>query len=138
MNLPLFLFALAAVESGGNDNLIGSHGERGRYQIRCTVWKQHAVAGYFDAHVTDPQASTECAITHIKWLWEHGVPETPLDTAYAWRHGLRGWERMHESLRSIRADDPARRVKRAYVHLLVAAGHRAAPGDKGHPKHSRQ
>jgi len=33
-------YALGQIESGNNDNAVGSHGERGRYQMTQRVWRE--------------------------------------------------------------------------------------------------
>lgn len=62
------LRALSSIESDNNDNAIGSKGERSRWQIRRSVWKQHFPGGG-DGRGYMPFAR-DCALLHITWLEE--------------------------------------------------------------------
>lgn len=120
MNLAVFLTALALVESGGNDNAIGRHGERSRYQITQTVWRESMGPESFIHATTQPKRAKECTIRRLNWLRKNGVLETPIDLAYAWNCGLRGYRKARPGGKITNAGfDYAQRVERTYNELLA-------------------
>lgn len=88
LNLTILLAAIALVESGGNDAAIGRHGERSRYQITRTVWRQHMGRLPFVQCTTKPKLARQCAERHLGWLVKNGVVKTSHPLAYSWNLGL--------------------------------------------------
>lgn len=122
LNLPIFLLALATVETGGRDDAVGAHGERGRWQISSVVWRQHTKLPFKRAHYEHDAFSV--ARKHVRWI-QRQVPElnseSPMVIALVWNAGLnpkRGYSRKtcdfgrrvanlyHEELRLRNAQKP--------------------------------
>lgn len=57
---------IAAIESNSRDDALGTHGERGRYQIQKQLWQQVSHLPHEAAH--DPVAAKKVAIRHLQWL----------------------------------------------------------------------
>jgi hypothetical protein len=72
-----YLIALAAVESGGNDQAHGRAGERGRYQFKRVAWTQaNRIAGtrYPFSGATNRAVATYLAGVYLGWLNSHLTP----------------------------------------------------------------
>jgi hypothetical protein len=70
--------ALAAVESGGRDNVVGDQGRsRGRYQIQRAYWAEGCrfgrVAWSYDRYVADPRRCEQV----MRWYWAAHGARTP-------------------------------------------------------------
>ncbi len=91
------LAALIAVESGGNDQARGRHGELGALQVRPCVVKDvnRVVQGnYRWSEMTNRVVAAKVAdlyLTH--WSKRIGRPATDRDLALIWHHGPNGWKR---------------------------------------------
>jgi hypothetical protein len=91
------LAALIAVESGGNDQARGRHGELGALQVRpCVVRDVNRISGthYRWVEMTNRAVATKVAdiyLTH--WSKRIGRPATDRDLALIWHHGPNGWKR---------------------------------------------
>lgn len=53
LDLPALLSAIAAVESGYRDNVVGKLGERGRYQFSRALWTKWSTLPFTDAFDRD-------------------------------------------------------------------------------------
>lgn len=93
VHLTLLITALIAVESGGDDTVIGRHGERGALQITPTVWQQHTKLPFYKAH--SRIYSVRVGERHLCWLVKNGVADNPWCLAYAWNAGLVGYKRAN-------------------------------------------
>jgi hypothetical protein len=123
MNLEAFLLAIALVESGNNPKAIGAHGERGRYQITATVWRQHTKKPFTLAHTDFAHTVAE---RHVTWLWKHsrsGIHDSMFWMAMAWKHGLNGATKMYLNPTTVPDDSwaYATRVKYTYIDIMQAA-----------------
>lgn len=121
MNLAVFLSALALVESNGNDSAIGQHGERSKYQITRTVWRQHMAPLSFTKCCWGARAQL-CASRHLRWLVKNGVSEYPWDLAYAWNAGRTRYVNLRNDPKSKVSTASSRyafRVERTYNDLLA-------------------
>lgn len=119
INLSILLSAIALVESGNDDNAIGRHGERSRYQITATVWRQHEKRWPFGA-ATNPIVAKRVASRHLRWFVRNGIPETPWEMAYAWNCGRTATLRRILGVRQSAAGSRyAWRVERTYNDLLA-------------------
>lgn len=91
------LAALIAVESGGNDQARGRHGELGALQVRrCVVADVNRVVGgnYRWADMTNRVVATKVADLYLAhWSKRIGRPATDRDLALIWHHGPNGWKR---------------------------------------------
>ena len=72
------LAAIAAVESGGQDRMVGDQGRsRGRYQIQRAYWAEGChfgrVAWSYDRYVTDPRRCEQV----MRWYWAAHAARTP-------------------------------------------------------------
>lgn len=85
-----FLKAIRHVESGDNHAAIGSHGERGAYQFKHSVWKQHTENSFVNAH--EVEISNEIASQHYDWivktLSKSGKRVNARNLALAWNAGI--------------------------------------------------
>jgi hypothetical protein len=85
-----FLAAIRMVETGDRPGAVGSLGERGSYQFRSHVWRQHSRLPFRLAH--DPSAADRVAAAHFDWLVDAcrsaGVAPTAQTLAVAWNAGL--------------------------------------------------
>ncbi len=70
INLTVILFAIASVESGGNQAAIGKAGERSQFQMSAQTWNQHAKADqpFTLASAPDGEAALYVAEIHAVWL----------------------------------------------------------------------
>jgi len=91
------LAALIAVESGGNDQARGRHGELGALQVRrCVVVDVNRVAGakYRWEDMTNRVVAAKVADLYLAhWSKRIGRPATDRDLALIWHHGPNGWKR---------------------------------------------
>ena len=94
---PELLAALIAVESGGNDQARGRHGELGALQVRrCVVADVNRVVGgnYRWADMTNRVVAAKVADAYLShWGSKIGRPPTDRDLALIWHHGPNGWKR---------------------------------------------
>lgn len=112
LNLPIFLLALATVETGCRDGAVGAHGEKGRYAITERVWRTHTKLPFGRAR--EHVFSRACAVQHVAWLQcrlPAGSREDPAAVAAAWNGGLKGMARE-------RPRDFGRRVANLYHEEL--------------------
>lgn len=90
MILTAILYALAAVESGGNPKAIGRAGERSQYQITEAAWREE-VDIPFEKATEDPQVAYWVAIWRVRRIvrdLEHRhAAVTPQAIAHAWNPG---------------------------------------------------
>lgn len=90
IDLGRLLDAIAQVESGGNDQAVGAHGERGRYQIREETWRAIA-PNYPFIFAHDPAISRKVAMRHLEWLAQRVACREPACAniiAIAWNAGV--------------------------------------------------
>lgn len=91
------LAALVAVESGGNDQARGRHGELGALQVRrCVVTDVNRIAGthYRWAEMTNRVVAAKVADAYLThWGGKIGRTPTDRDLALIWHHGPNGWKR---------------------------------------------
>lgn len=106
VNYDALLWAIAEVETGQRDDVVGPCGARSRYQITETVWKQHVspVARPFSHRnfksVCKGDAAAVVASKHIDWL-NANIPRLTITELYerwvclawAWHGGLESWTR---------------------------------------------
>jgi len=94
-----FLDRLAAVESHGNNNALGSRGERGAWQLSRVAWadvdRERARCGlpvYKHTAAHDPVIAREYAASYIailsRRIRSHGIEPTEDRLAIAWNRGL--------------------------------------------------
>jgi len=78
---------IAEVETGNNDDLMGKVGERSKYQISESVWRQHyGNRAFIECYGIN---ADECAIKHLTWLSQNKLPSPAIFwLAYAWNAGL--------------------------------------------------
>ncbi len=85
-----FLKAIRHVESGDNHSAVGSHGERGAYQFKRVVWKQHAKNSFSNAF--EPESAHDVASQHFDWivntLSKSGKQTNARNIALAWNAGV--------------------------------------------------
>lgn len=86
--------AIAQVESGANDRVIGTAGERSRYQIRPRTWRPYSQS----RHYADPVLAAGVAQKHLDWLRQQfrktrRFEPSDLDLAIAWQLGFEGYKR---------------------------------------------
>lgn len=122
ISVTILLAAIAQVESGGNDAAIGKAGERSRFQMGESVWRQHAKPD--EPHVlatSDPALAEHVATEHMVWLYRQlysaGVPITAETLASAWHHGATG--AIKRILHGEPPDDYAQRVANLYADALA-------------------
>jgi len=87
--LDRLLVAIAFVESGNKPDRVGKHGERSRWQIKESVWKETTGIPFdrakYDAYAY-PVARAHLIV--LKWeLNESHVPITVRNLALAWKGG---------------------------------------------------
>jgi hypothetical protein len=87
-----FLKAFAMIESGIDDNAIGSKGERSRYQIMPFVWKHFCPWLDIKEHGTNPYIASEVAyniLENIIEYYKHYTGNNPTwhDTYVMWNRG---------------------------------------------------
>lgn len=91
------LAALIAVESGGNDQARGRHGELGALQVRrCVVTDVNRVVGahYRWSEMTNRVVAAKVADAYLThWGGKIGRTPTDRDLALIWHHGPNGWKR---------------------------------------------
>jgi hypothetical protein len=91
------LSALAAIETGGRDEVIGTRGELSRYQIMPSVWKKHFAKQQCKLHI--PAEAKRCAYVHVlyleyKFMEANGNRKPSAAQLYAmWNLGLSGFRR---------------------------------------------
>lgn len=89
--MPLFLNALAQVESGNNPKAIGKRGELGLYQFREITWHMHTAAPF--AQAKDPQVAGQVADEHVRMieraLQSVGIEANARNVALCWNAGIR-------------------------------------------------
>lgn len=113
INVDKLLDCIAQVETGRVDKARGAAGERTRWQITHTVWKQHSKLPF---NSSKPEAE-RIARAHIAWirtnLARNGFPDWPYLIAVAWNGGM---SVAYKADRPRRVEDYASRVTRLYVH----------------------
>lgn len=117
LEVGLLLRAIAEVETGNNDSLVGKHGERSRYQIRQDVWQQHMAFSH--AKYCHGGNAELCAHLHLRWLDSSLVGTSPMlekemrpyCLAWCWHGGLSSWL---NKTRSIKLSNYATRVQNLY------------------------
>lgn len=120
-----WLWAIAQVESRGNDSMIGRRGERGRWQFRLATWRQHTRWPFASAHEYD--RARVVAQKHWCWLQSQlGLASSYL-VARAWREGCEAVRRVPR-----RRSRYASRISRlALQKVLHGAGSRSGWGCVG-------
>lgn len=119
----LFLQAIAAVESGGDDAAIGPCGAISRYQIMPSTWKQHSSWTVSDA--LNPNLSQAVAIKHLEWLRktigrDQGIPADYVEyrmLACAWRYGQFWYKRSETTERMLDRQEYAARIQNIFNEL---------------------
>lgn len=106
MNLLLFLYAIAEVESGQCDLAVGTRGEVGRYQMMPATWRQYTNAPL--AAAQQYPIARSVALQHLAAIAK-GVGDDPYRCAIAWNRGV-GYAQKHPEARS----DYAQRVVNLY------------------------
>lgn len=85
-----FLKAIDQVESGGRDRARGAAGERSRYQLTESVWKQYTATPFRFAHRRDLAAAI--AEQHFDWiigcLLSADLPADVEHVALCWNAGV--------------------------------------------------
>lgn len=86
-----FLRAIRTVETGDCEKPArGALGERGAYQFRHSVWRQHTSRPFHLAEVR--HEADAVALIHLEWirsyLLNNGVPATYHNVAMAWNAGV--------------------------------------------------
>lgn len=91
------LAALKSVESGGNDQARGRHGELGALQVRrCVVADVNRVVGanYRWSEMTNRVVAAKVAESCLGfWGARIGRPPTDRDLAMIWHRGANGWRK---------------------------------------------
>jgi len=108
----------------GYRGLDGRLGERGPWQLRESVWRQH-MPGMSFAMARQEAPARACALKHIAWLARQlearGVPATAFNIAAAWNAGLEDYTTGRAPVRAYRyAADVAR--------LYLAVGNKLPDG----------
>lgn len=118
LNLSKLLDAIAQVETGNRDHLIGPSGERSRYQISRLVWRQWNGSAPF--HKCTGPAARACAYDHLLWLHTHLPSPDIYSLAYSWRGGLTAYR--HKAINGA-YHDYATRVVNLYMSSSVSEPH---------------
>ena len=102
------LMALAQVESGDRDYVIGKKGEVSCYQILPSTWKQYACGKYSVHYWSRKQWSAQVALRHSMWLGkefsqESGYNKAPnsLEFYCLWNLGLEGFRKYSFSVQAV-------------------------------------
>ena len=96
---PPFLDRLATVESHGNNNALGSRGERGAWQLSRVAWSdvdreraRHGLPIHPHTAAHDPVIAREYAASYVSILSRrirsHGIDPTQDRICIAWNRGL--------------------------------------------------
>jgi hypothetical protein len=89
-----FWTALAEIESGGNDYVVGNVGEISRYQIRPEVWQAYSSSRrYTDPAVALPIAEKYMAKLKRDFERATGRAATESDCVILWKSGIAGYEK---------------------------------------------
>ena len=91
-----FWGALAEIESGQNDYVIGSVGEVSRYQIRPEIWKAYSAGHHYDYVDRGVALSiAEKYLTRLKREFAEatGRQATEEDCVIMWKSGFSGYEK---------------------------------------------
>jgi hypothetical protein len=88
-----FWDSLALIESGMDDEAVGSAGEVSRYQMMPNVWHNYSSSRAYD----NPRVARSVAEKHLNWLTEQftkvrGVPPTERDIVVMWKSGFSGYK----------------------------------------------
>lgn len=112
-----FLYAIRAVESGGNPRAVGKHGELSAYQFTASTWHLHTEAPHVWGQ--SPGFADKIARTHLAWLQERLVKReispTVANLAAAWHHG------PNFSSAALVSSDYSERVVNLYAEQQKAA-----------------
>lgn len=102
VDIDALLWAIAEVETGQRDDVVGPCGSRSKLQISYAVWRQHTPLTSYDEFVRrcNKRQAEWCAIKHLRWL-ELNLPRHTMTEVYqreyalgwAWHKGLTSWER---------------------------------------------
>jgi hypothetical protein len=118
IDIQTLLMAIAMVESGSRDYVVGRNGERSRYQIMERTWKQHSSIPFKD-HARSPSRSYKVAESHIAWLRAR-MPENKMakvkEVALAWKVGLTNWK---QGVWFPNDEDYAKRVANLYTDSVA-------------------
>jgi muramidase (phage lysozyme) len=114
INIAILLVAISSVESNHNDAAVGKAGERGRYQIMATTWRDNTAHPHVLAH--DWRIAEFVAHRHI---YTNIIPAlsrakreiTVYNIAACWNAGIRGFIELG------RGHAYADKVVRAYSEL---------------------
>ena len=122
---PLLLSALIAVESGGNDQAKGRHGELGPLQIKSIMVRdvnRFAHTRYTHQQVTNRQVSIDIATRYFAHYGENLSDES---LARIWQGGPSGHKKSSTRaygkrvMRTLRSMDDANRISTEKHHLTV-------------------
>lgn len=108
--IATFLHALAQVETGDDDTLIGAAGERSRYQITEAAWE--TVSGKNTHWLCYGSNADRAAELLVRGLCAKLHTQDPLTIASAWNQGILG-HRAHGP------NDHAQRVTALYYECLT-------------------
>ena len=111
LNVAILLLAIATVESGCNDKLIGPKGERSQYQIMQGTFKRYTHAPF---SMCRGLAATSVATQHVSVIREKlvlGETSDPYAISLVWKAGFR----KHYGYRT---HDYAQRVANTYNELM--------------------
>lgn len=122
---PLLLSALIAVESGGNDQAKGRHGELGALQIKAILVRDvNRIMGTSYAHqqVTNRQVSIDIA---TRYLAHYGRNLSDESLARLWQGGPKGLRKASTRayakrvMRTLKSMDDANRISTEKHHFTV-------------------
>ena len=122
---PLLLSALIAVESGGNDQAKGRHGELGPLQIKSIMVRdvnRFAHTRYTHQQVTNRQVSIDIA---TRYFAHYGPNLSDESLARIWQGGPSGHKKSSTRaygkrvMRTLRSMDDANRISTEKHHLTV-------------------
>lgn len=88
IDLSRLLACIALVETGGDDRKVGKSGERSKYQIGETVWRQYEPS--YDHKYCYGLRAYRVGLSHISWLHSHIGPSV-FALALGWHVGLDNW-----------------------------------------------
>lgn len=102
VNTDRFLRAIAEIETGNNNALVGRAGERSKYQFMRATWEQYSLVPHGKISSVKYAAEIErVAKTHLNWiqsaLRRHGYSVTVYNCAVVWNKGFTGFRRYPDS-----------------------------------------
>lgn len=92
------LYCISAVETQHDDSLIGPSGERSRYQIKESVWRQHNGASAPFLTACRAHWAYFTAVDHVGWLERKlSAPASVQSLAWCWKEGLEAYTRANSN-----------------------------------------